>query len=269
MKDFSILSWNVQGRKHRGINKTPFKKILPKLIVKPYDIICLQEMPDAAEKFAGVAAFADYHIFIPKVNAGQDYGKQGFNHNVLLSRHPILTVEEVSFPNHAKSGLAIENGIKAGISVAGQELRLYTCHFMMYKAGLASRIRQLEFILADAGKFKGPTVICGDINAVMPKNGLAKKIIKWWHRWPNEDMSLDNRPVDVDERYLVHEKIRQHGFKENFDIHKPTWSLVRHGAWELFKLKTDWLLTKNLNVVEANLGDYVSDHRPISVRCVV
>lgn len=266
MKKFSVLSWNVQGQRYRG-TVLSFDKIAPALASCTSDILCLQEMPDAQGKLALIPSLHSYHLYIPPLNASDDLGIDGYNHNVLLSRYPIINASSFVFPPLAKKSPILENAIRADIFVGDRAVRLYICHFMIGRIGVVGRLKQIEYILADALNYNGPIIICGDMNVAMPKNSLVRKVFKWWHRWPAEEMKSHNIPKDLAEKEIFHQKIRLHGFHETLDITKPTWSPFRSDFWELFQLKLDWFLVKNLQPEEARLGEYLSDHRPINVTC--
>ena len=80
-------------------------------------------------------------------------------------------------------------------------------------------------------------------------------------------MLIDGNFITGDERELFNKKVRSAGFQEALDLYQPTWSPWKTTKWEMFKLKLDWFLVKNLEVQKAELGPYISDHRPIKVVC--
>ncbi|MBL8030596.1 MAG: endonuclease/exonuclease/phosphatase family protein [Candidatus Doudnabacteria bacterium] len=265
MKEFSVLCWNVQGVGSKR-SVLPFKRAVPVLTSQNSDIICLQEMTDANEKLLNTPELNHYYKFIPKNNSLSHDHTPGFNHNVLLSKHPILNASELIFPQFSSKNLPIENAIRAEIEIHGKIVRFYVCHFVIKKMGLLTRLKQIEYILADAIEWQGPIIICGDMNVAMPKNQIARKIVKWWHSWPNEEMHLGAEHKKLSEKEIFHRKISDHGFTESLDLNQATWSPLRIGL-EMFKLKLDWFLVKNLQTVKASVGGYVSDHRLINVTC--
>lgn len=265
MKEFSVLCWNVQGVGSKT-SVLPFRKAVPVLKSVNSDIICLQEMTDAKEKLSKIPELNNYHKFIPKNNSLSHNHTHGFNHNVLLSKHPILKADELAFPNFSPKNLPIENAIRAEVKIHEKTVRLYVCHFVIKNMGLLTRLKQIEHILADAIDWQGPIIICGDMNVAMPKNQIARRIVKWWHSWPSEDMKLEIQHKKLSEKEIFHEKISRHGFTESLDLNQATWSPLRMGL-EMFKLKLDWFMVKNLQTVKASVGGYVSDHRLISVTC--
>lgn len=270
MQQFSVLSWNIQGQRcHRsGSTVLPFKKISPALAKNTADIVCLQEIPDAKQKISHLPEFKNFYSFIPELNRAGDIKTHGYGHNIVLSKYPIVAAREIQFPQF-KPGVPLENAIKADIDVGGTILRLYNCHLVISGAGMAARLKQLEFVLADCANYNGPIIICGDFNISMPKHGLVKQVVKWWHNWSQEDMALDNLPVREAEKDIVHRNVARHGFKEILDLNQPTWSPLRTDLLELFKLKLDWFLVKNFANAEASVGGYLSDHRPVTVKCQI
>ncbi len=265
MQNLSVLSWNVQG-KVNITGHTLFKKIKPHLINLSSDIIALQEMCNAERMLGKIGTLKAYNIFIPELNKGRHNGIPRFNHNVLLSKYPILRADEIIFPSWNRK-IPLENGIRADIQLNNKVLRIYNCHFAIFKVGIGTRLKQLEYILSDSRGHKGPTIICGDMNVAIPKAGFRRKIITGWHREPKREMSVNGKFIDYDEREIFNETISQHGFEEVLDLYTPTWSPLKSKHWELFKLKLDWFMVKNLEVTDIKLGDYVSDHRSIEVRC--
>lgn len=263
MTEFSVLSWNIEGKNPAGVG-VAFEKILPGLLARQSDIICLQEMPDAKSKLAESRLLSKYYSFIPPLNKNRDKQVHGFNHNILLSKHPIVSAQSLVFPRFSGPSRPYESAIKADIQINNKILRLYVCHLMIEGVGIVGRLRQIEHILADAIAWSGPIIICGDMNAAMPKNAGLRKVVKWWHSWPGEEMLLGEKLRAMAEKEILFQKIKAHGFLESLDLNKPTWSPFRAGWWEMLKLKLDWFLVKNLQAVQVDLGEYVSDHRPIS-----
>jgi hypothetical protein len=71
------------------------------------------------------------------------------------------------------------------------------------------------------------------------------------------------KPIKTDERELFYNKIIKHGFQEALNLHLPTWSPIKSEWWQMFNLKLDWFLVKDLEVLHARLGKYISDHKAI------
>ncbi len=258
----SVLSWNIQGLSYKG-TYTAFKKILPVLLRSSADIICLQEMCEAEIKLLN--QFKDFHIYIPEFNSSKQVTVSHFNHNVIVSRLPFSKVGELSFPSSLKKDIILEAVSKMEFIVSNKVLRIYNCHFAIDGVGWQTRLKQIEYIINDCSNFTGPVVICGDFNTVVPKPGWRRKLIQFVHQIPNDDLLINNELMSEDERFLFNEAVTKAGFTEAFDLHKPTWSLLKTKHWEVLKLKPDWFLTKNLSVLSRTLGDYISDHRSMLV----
>ena len=267
MEKFSVLSWNVQG-KTNPTGHTSYKKVLAELSKSDFDIIVLQEMSGAERKLKKFQAENPYNIFISKLNKNSWLNKNGFNHNVVLSKHPIINAQEIIFSDFSKKRL-LENCLRTDIKIKDKTLRLYNCHLAVYKAGPAVRLKQLEFILSDSQNHDGPIIICGDLNPIMPKAGLKRNVIRLWHRQPKPEMRIKDELIIKDEWELLNETATKFGFKEALDLSLPTWSPFKSANWEIFKLKLDWFLIKNLGVNNVELGDYISDHRPIKTVCYI
>lgn len=187
---------------------------------------------------------------------------------MLLSKYPFLRADEIIFPpeNH---NVPLENCIRSDIRINDQILRIYNCHLGIYKVGITTRLKQLEHILSDARGHYGPTIICGDMNVTVPKTGWNRRIITLWHQEPKQEMSVNGKFIDYDERELFNETINRYGFKEALDLYTPTWSPFKSKHWELFNLKLDWFIFKNLGTTDIRLGDYTSDHRAIFAECLI
>ncbi len=262
-----VLSWNVQG-KINFTGHTPFNKILPYLLISAPDVIVLQEMCDAELKLNKLPnLLKEYKIYIPEFNTRKRNGNC-FNHNVILSKHPVLEFKEIHFPQ-LNPGVFLESASRADIKINDSVLRIYNCHFGIFRSGIATRIRQLEHILLDAKKYQGPTVICGDLNVTIPKKSLLRHIISLWHQEPKSEMTINGKLIIEDEREIFNKIIVKHGFKEVFNLYTPTWSPFKSKMWELFCLKLDWFVIKNAEVADARLGDYFSDHRPMEVQLLL
>ena len=255
MQNFSVLSWNIQGNFYRGTG-TKFSKIAPFLQRNNFDIICLEEIPNAATK---LNSFKGFNIFIPESNK---IGNREFNHNVVITKFPIVDGGELKFSS-THASILLENTTYVTVKLENALLRLYVCHFAIDGAGPSTRLKQLEQVASHAAQHQGPSVICGDMNVTIPKLSTSRIIIKYWHQEPESEMR------DGDEREIFNKTAQRHGYREVFDLYTPTWSPFHSKKAELFKLKLDWFFTKNLTVSNRTMGPYISDHRPLIVNCVL
>jgi endonuclease/exonuclease/phosphatase family metal-dependent hydrolase len=267
MQNFSIQSWNTQ-RELNLTGNTSFKKVQTHLKTFSGDIIALQEMCNAKELLENIPNFKSYNFFIPRLNKTKDKRVPGCNYNVILSKYPILKADEIAFPEWNKN-VILENCTRADIQLDEKILKIYNCHFAIFRVGIETRLRQLEYILEDAKNHTGPVIICGDMNVTIPKVGWNRRIISLWHQEPKKEMFIDGKFINYDERELFNRIINQYGFREILDLYTPTWSLFKSKIWELFKLKLDWFMVKDIEITEFHLNDYVSDHKSIGVNCRV
>ena len=263
----SILSWNVQGK----INFTGYtspNKTLPHLLVSDPDVVALQEMCDAGPKLNRLSdLLKEYKIYIPEFNARINNSDR-FNHNVILSKYPVLEFKEIHFPQ-LNPRAVLESCSRADININSSILRIYNCHFGIFRSGIVTRMKQLKRVLSDAKEHQGPVIICGDLNVTIPRKSLLRWVISLWHQEPKSDMIVSDKLIIEDEREIFNKIIVSHGFKEVFDLYIPTWSPFKSRTCELFQLKLDWFIIKNTQVMSAKLGEYFSDHRPMEVQLLL
>lgn len=261
MKTISVVSWNIQG-KINLTGHTSYRKIRRDLLRSTADIIALQECCDLDKMFQEKAIVKKYKIFVPTGHRKRVNNNPGYNHNVVLSRFPITHGSDVVFPIWNQKRY-LENATRADIKIKDKILRLYNCHLTIFRVGTATRLKQLEHILEDSKKHDGPTIICGDMNTSIPEPGWKRMLIKSAHLEPKHDLLWRGRPIKTDERELFYNKIIKHGFQEALNLHLPTWSPIKSELWQMFNLKLDWFLVKDLEVLHARLGKYISDHKAI------
>lgn len=253
--NFSVFDWNIQGTNY--YTSVGFDKIAPVLEKTEADIYCFQEAEELMTKLADFDNLKQLYYIYPD-------GSQ--NRNLLLSRFPIVAGGDIVFPSLAdKQSKSLENALWADIEIDGTIVRIYNCHFEIVGVGPKERAAQLQFVLTHAKNYAEPTIICGDLNTTIPSAGMKRKIVQWFHREPNESIVIDDRSFECDERYAFVKLAEKEGFREATDISKSTWSLAF--GWELFRLKLDWFLVRNLVTSKVSLRDYVSDHRAIIAEC--
>jgi endonuclease/exonuclease/phosphatase family metal-dependent hydrolase len=128
--------------------------------------------------------------------------------------------------------------------------------------GPKQRIDQLNFILEEAKQHDGPVIVCGDMNTTIPSAGLGRKIVQLFHKVISDNLIADENYHHQDERHSFLLAAQQAGFKESIDIRKSTWCIMPL-RWEIFSLKLDWFLVRNIKKPEVSLGKYISDHRSV------
>lgn len=251
---FSVLDWNIQGKKY--YTQTNFQKIQPALEEIAADIICLQEGETIIDKLPYFRETHKYnYVFSPEDEDGI---------NVILSKFKIIKHGQINCPSFLdkRSGEVIW----ANLEIQDQVLKIYNCHFEIDGLGPQERAAALKFILADAQKYNGPTIICGDFNTTIPASGFGRKFIQWFHKEPSSSLLIGDQDYLKDERYSFIKILEQAGYQEKTDILKTTWSAFRIRL-EIFNLKLDWFFVRGLKASKATLGKYISDHRSILVKC--
>lgn len=246
---FSILNWNIEGSKY--YTRTSFKKISPNLKESTADIFCLQEAQEIKEKISTFSNIEKFnYVFQNNIN----------DRNVILSRFPVKSSGELSFPDTISASL--EKAIWADIEIDGKTVRIYNCHLEIVGVGPKQRAEQLKHILNDAKKHIGPVIICGDMNTTVPAAGLKRKFIQWFHKVATKNIVLDENHIHNDERHSFIKIAEQEGFIEATDISKATWCIMPL-RWEIFKLKLDWFFIRDIEKPKISMGNYISDHRSI------
>lgn len=256
------MSWNIQGQSFRFGPTTNISKVLPYLSKNKTDIFCLQEapMPKWAKHFIG------YENFLPGLSAKVTEGYER-NDNIILSRFGFVERREIFFPrNLLGPDCQAEPVSYAKINVKQTNIHIYNCHFPITGAGPKTRYNLMNYLCEQAAETNEPVVFCGDLNITILKPGLLRKIIQLWHQEPNSELQINNSFLQEDERIIFSQLVKTFGFKDVFNLNTPTWSPVYSRKWEMFQLKLDWLLYKNLEIVEAKMGPYISDHRPLIMK---
>jgi len=253
---FKVLDWNIQGRKY--YTSTNLSKIVPILEGVDADILCIQESQDLKKQLPNITALRSYYPVLAQ--------NEGWNDNLILSRLPVLSSGDLSFPSTTET--VLEGALWADIDVSGHVLRIYSCHMGIIGLGPKDRIRQLEHVLEHSSTHVGPAIICGDMNTTIPPAGIRRKIVQWFHREPDDSIPVNGQNFISDERYVFAEIAERAGFRESIDITKSTWCIPPL-CFELFDLKLDWFLVRDVKVQNVALSDYVSDHRSVTAECTL
>ena len=257
MTEVSIFCWNVQGDLGRfSISSQKIKNKLKALDSK-FDIVCLQEFVDKkiVKQFAKEN---NYSIVMSKENKKT---KKHYSYNIILSKFPLLEFGEILFTNF--NVWEKESVIWATMKIGLQKLRLYNCHLQIFKVGMFERQEQIKTVYRHANNYQGSVVVCGDMNTTLPKKGLGRLLTQLVHKELRGSIAKDNEVSIKDERFAFAKIGEVFNFRDLLPINQPSWGLpFLH--WEVFKLKLDWFLVRDINNAKAIFGDYYSDHRPIS-----
>lgn len=250
--NFSLLSWNIQGTSY--FTWTNFSKIAPRLESTTADIFCLQESEKLRVHIDSLPRLKNLHRVLPR---------DAHNRNMILSAYPIRESGEIVYtPRHKH---LLENTLWACVEIDGTLVKIYNCHLGILRFGPRDRVEQLRLITEDARQHNGPVIICGDMNTASPAPGLRRRIIQAFNRQPTSSFYVDGRFVDKDERHTFLDVARQDRFDEMIDLDRATWGISSLN-WDLFNLKLDWLLVRELQKPHITLGDYISDHRSVHAR---
>jgi endonuclease/exonuclease/phosphatase family metal-dependent hydrolase len=255
----SIISWNILLGK-------PFPRVTAYLKKHLSDVICLQEMPLSEHKMARLKKLNGYNLALSSFRKGES---GSYVSNIILSRLPIINSGEIEFPQlydyrirgypkWRERTIVIFSDIKASTGT----LRIYNCHLRISQNGIRERLADVKEVYEHAKQFAGPVIICGDMNTSITKSGIYRKVIMWFHKMPKESLSIDGQIYTKDERYVFTKVAKAYSYQDILPIEHSTWAIPETSI-ELFNLKLDWFLTKNISNARASLGPYISDHRPV------
>jgi endonuclease/exonuclease/phosphatase (EEP) superfamily protein YafD len=161
------------------------------------------------------------------------------------------------YGNHF-GGKALWVNLKIGKKI----IRIYSCHLSPTGLSIEKRLSVLEEILNHSQKFHGPILIGGDMNTTLPEKGKGTRLIRWWSRIPRVDIVKNRGKFRQNEKHAFYEQLKSSGFEESLSLDKNTWVLP-YTKKEMFKLKLDWLIYKNLDKISAKLGPIIGDHKSI------
>lgn len=269
MSEFSLISWNImQGRLFGSIQaavRAHLRKLNP-------DIVCLQESPGRIRRF--LHPRRKRHLVIPAHFTM--VGEEPHNQNIIASTYAVSGHGEIGVPHHAnrlKNLLGQRDAsfsTWADINCSGTVARIYNCHLKVVGAGIGDRLRAIQSVFVHSLAFQGPVCICGDMNTTLPKPKMIRALIRLWHRHPEHASMVDGKEWEEDEKFIFYQLARKYGFREALDLNTPTWGLPYSGFVEsFFNLKLDWMLVRGIKEIHAQLGPYISDHRPVFARCTI
>ncbi len=254
MFKFSLLTWNIQGRHYFGY--TPFSKIAPLLEKTQADIICLQEFPQARSALEKTKFDERYRVIIPPKNE-PDEGH--VNHNVSFSKFPVLQHGEFAFKEIVPSPLW-ERIVWMDIAVPRAVLRVYNCHFGLKRLGISHRLEFLDEVFKHAARHKGPVIICGDMNTIIPARGFWRTVVRKFHKIPKSTFIVDDQYFPGDERHIFRQRATAAGYSDPTPIDANTWRWPKK-PFGILRLKLDWILIRGLKAEPAQFGKIISDHR--------
>ncbi len=268
MNKLSVLSWNLMGNTwyladKLGVSglsrKYTYKKIIKFLDSVSPEVLCFQE---ATKYFPELRNYLFNRGYALKF----DHDKIN-NSNLIASKIPILNYgilavekQDDSFthkiPRHVRSCVWVD------CKLAETSVRIYNCQFRIRGVGMKERLECLNNVLQHAKSVNLPIIICGDMNTTLPSQGFARNIVKFVHAEPRSSMYIDGVYRTQDERYIFSALANDFGYVDALDIGCSTWALP-YTSWELFSLKLDWFLVKDVRSTDYRLGEYITDHRSV------
>lgn len=252
---FDLLSWNVGGVP-KGISSTSFDEIKPHLDGDHHDVLCLQEIYDVEEKLRCLTGFDAYDV----VSSWDTSATNRNVHNtVVATRHGVDGFGHVGFDD---IGYDTGSVVWADVDVGEELLRVYSARLEVGRVGMRGRLAMIRKVLRHASGLRRPVVVAGDMNTTIPGSGLGRVAVKLVHRTSRDKQVVDGERRVCDERYVFAGEVSDWGFQPVLDVESDTWAFP-HTSLEYPSLKLDWVLRRGLRCVDAWLGGYVSDHRPV------
>ncbi|OGG04911.1 hypothetical protein A2Z33_06455 [Candidatus Gottesmanbacteria bacterium RBG_16_52_11] len=148
------------------------------------------------------------------------------------------------------------------VMTGGSLVRIYNCHLNVTGNGMTERRIMLTGIIRHADTFRGPVIICGDMNTVIPDRHRYRFAVSLMHRIPAPQPEIYGRFADLNERYYFYDTAKNYGFEETADLSANTWRMPLTQR-EAFGLKLDWILYRGLVKIRGRTGGWIGDHRAV------
>ncbi len=270
MNTFSVLSWNLMGRSGTAwwipsLWPVSFAKIFAYLRKHQADVVCLQEFPleEYEEKLKQLEALG-YRVLL-----GESFKTPRSSAVLTLTRHTVGAHGENIYvlPQDMGNQFVDEDSrvLWFDCVVGEKTVRIYACHFAIRGLGIRERLWVLDRVLEHAKGTKLPTIICGDMNTVVPKKGWRRWVALHGHKIEVASQMIDGKMYEGAETELFAKYAEAAGFLETFPLGQPTWALP-YTSIEYTRLKLDWVFTKGLEIKSASMGPYITDHRPVHAK---
>jgi len=228
-----------------------------------FDIFCLQEVPeDFLKRLQTLSCFIAFRIDVERLF------KRGTERNfvVTLSKYPIITQGEISFPDYWHflplrsrafvhlmpdkyfSKIRNRGGLHTDIKIGEKSVRVFNLHLVL--AQPAWRLKEFELAMAERD-ISRPTIVCGDFNTL---EKLHVTLLNWLLDGSISDAFLYRRERTTIEKHFVEHKLI------NPLRGKSTHALSRSQMDHI--LVSHALSIKKADVLPDRVG---SDHHPIRV----
>jgi len=221
------------------------------------DIVCLQEVHGINIQLI-LQEMHYSHIIFSKASKTASFVPMK---TLIASKYPIDRMGEIELEKKRKRGIMpFEHKALYGIfSIKKKQFLVYSCHFNPFGETLDSRRDVLLQVLSHAYDQKKPTILCGDLNTVIPQKRPYRMIFKLANKeklpasWQYGSFAFRNEEHYFAETALLFD------FIDALGVGKPTFRLP--GVRSLQKL--DWMLYKGVTCTSAQLTPWIGDHRGI------
>lgn len=186
--------------------------------------------------------------------------------NVLYTNLPILNSGELEFIREEFDGRDhfVGTALWATVNYGRKKVRIYNCYLNISRCGMKDRDSALRSIIKHSAEFKGPIVICGDMNTSIPTRKIHRRLLNWFHHVPESDVTEFGLYAHINEKYYFYDLAKKLGFQEITDINYPTWTFPLPKIKLNFpEIKLDWFLIKNFRDYEYKFGPFIGDHKSI------
>ncbi len=265
-QQLSLLTWNVMGHSPMRVL---FDRVVPELKRYNADIMCLQEGPDTKHEYEELlrlrkdTVLSSAKLFSPE---------GGWHRNYITTTLPVESSDDLhlSLPSDCGADPRESNGYAmwADVLVGDVLVRVYNCHLRIRGVGITERLYAIAQVFEHAKVFSGPVVICGDMNTTLAQSPISRMVISKFHDLPPYADHIAGEKYKQDERHVFHKAATEAGYRAVFDITKNTWAIPPTPI-ELFRLKLDWVLIKDMSIIASKAGGYITDHRALYAELAV
>jgi endonuclease/exonuclease/phosphatase family metal-dependent hydrolase len=226
-----------------------------------FDIFCLQEVPDSfLNRLKGLSVESASRVDVERILPHE----VNVNHNVILTRFPILNFGEVPFPEYwpylklrsrafvwlmrpfGFSQIRNRGGLFVDVRVDDSIVRVFNLHLILGHPDL--RTNEFEVAMAERDP-SIPTIVCGDFNILESRLTIILNWIFGGH-WSDAIYRLRER-VHINRRFVAHELANALAGRIT---HRFSQSQLDH-----------ILVSHTLSIKQAQVitDSYGSDHNPI------
>lgn len=280
-----ILSWNIMGSTWQIAGKLGVSTIIRKftyqhvkkhiLAIEPH-VLCLQE--GVGYNGLGFQKFLKalgYEVFYKNDSSNKICnqlllavkGNILGTGSIIHKGEVLLTSSNTHFNSKKYKPPLPSDCLFVDIEMSKKPFRIYNCQLRIRNQGIVERLGLLEKILMHAQASQGSVVICGDFNTTIPAQGFGRWIVCKVHQQPKGSQIINGEVWTECEKYIFSKKIQAYGFRDLLPQDQPTWG-IPFINWNLFNLKLDWFLVKNLNG-SAKLGKLITDHRSVLAKIII